>query len=82
VSTFINRKEDAGRCPVCRFEIGKGDETRADGSAWKHERCAQDLDDGHIIEWRTIESVERSVWEEREEQLPRTGICDDHGRPS
>jgi hypothetical protein len=98
MSTFINRKDDAGRCSVCRFDMVKGDEIRADGTAWKHERCAQDLDDGHIVEWRTAESIERAGWEEREAQriapldtqgacplcqieLPRSGVCDDHGRP-
>lgn len=99
MSTFTIKK-DAGRCPICRFALVEGDEVRSLGSddAMKHERCAQDLSDGHIVDWRTIESVERAGWEEREEQrvaplgrqgacptcrleLPRSGICDDHGRP-
>jgi hypothetical protein len=70
---------DAGRCSVCRYAISKGDEVRVEGPDWKHERCAQDLDDGHLVKWHTADSIDRIERAEQEERriapLAKQGKC-------
>ncbi len=91
-------KRDMGKCQLCGFAIVEGDSVTSDDDTYKHDRCEADRVDGHIVEWRYADSIDRAAWEIREEErvaplgkqgkcpscfieLPRTGICDEHGRP-
>lgn len=68
------------QCLGCGYilQLEERGQQDSDGN-WMHERCADDIRDGHVIIWRNAETVARLDWEEREleriKPLSKKGKC-------
>lgn len=66
-------------CGICEYGIFADDDIITDSLSRKcHSRCVDDVQDGHLVEWRNAESVSRA--DELERELARVAPLAKQGK--